>query len=218
MAPSPHGPYLEDGYAKRLPGYWSWTFPSTAVPRTSAAWLYAQFVTSKTVSLRSKSIVRLTFIRESDIRHPFLPRMPPAMGPGRVLPQPSPRGLTPTGTNVPDYPRMARLWWVHVGPPAARNRHRQPWTRWRWTWTRCSPTCREEGMPLYAAPEPRRDATQRLSARGAPWSRLANERPRGETIAHERLLQAWREGARAMKGPGIRPRAHPFGPGGFLPA
>jgi glycerol transport system substrate-binding protein len=40
----------------------------------------------------------------------------------------------------------------------------------------------------------RRDAAQRLSNKGAPWQKLAIEKPKGETIAYERLLQAWKEG------------------------
>jgi glycerol transport system substrate-binding protein len=80
----------------------------------SAAWLYAQFVTSKTVSLR-KSIVGLTFIRESDIKHDYFTRNAARYG-GLVEFYRSPArvALTPTGTNVPDYPRMARLWWTNV--------------------------------------------------------------------------------------------------------
>ena len=39
-----------------------------------------------------------------------------------------------------------------------------------------------------------RDPAHYLSSKGAPWSRLADERPPGATIAYEKLLQAWREG------------------------
>ena len=38
------------------------------------------------------------------------------------------------------------------------------------------------------------DAGRRLSHKGAPWLKLDDEKPRGETIAYERLLQAWKEG------------------------
>jgi glycerol transport system substrate-binding protein len=41
---------------------------------------------------------------------------------------------------------------------------------------------------------PKRDPAHYLSSKGAPWSRLADERPPGATIAYEKLLQAWREG------------------------
>ena len=47
----------------------SWTlFESTPVDRRKAAWLYAQFVVSKTVDVK-KSHVGLTFIRDSSVNH-----------------------------------------------------------------------------------------------------------------------------------------------------
>ena len=59
------GPVLGGGHEARLPGRGSWTlFKSTPVNRRKAAWLYAQFVVSKTVTLK-KSHVGLTFIRDS---------------------------------------------------------------------------------------------------------------------------------------------------------
>ena len=33
-----------------------------------------------------------------------------------------------------------------------------------------------------------------LSDKGAPWKKLANEKPKGETIAYETLLNAWKNG------------------------
>jgi len=33
-----------------------------------------------------------------------------------------------------------------------------------------------------------------LTSKGAPWQALSNEKPPGETIPYERLLQAWKEG------------------------
>jgi glycerol transport system substrate-binding protein len=33
-----------------------------------------------------------------------------------------------------------------------------------------------------------------LSANRAPWAKLANEKPKGQTIAYDRLLQAWKDG------------------------
>ena len=68
MAPSPHGPYWEEGQKLGYQDAGSWTlFKSTPVDRRKAAWLYAQFVVAKTVSLK-KTHVGLTPIRDSDIR------------------------------------------------------------------------------------------------------------------------------------------------------
>ena len=68
MAPSPHGSVLEGRHEGRLPG--RRLVDALEVDpddRRKAAWLYLQFIVSKTVSLK-KSHVGLTFIRESDIR------------------------------------------------------------------------------------------------------------------------------------------------------
>jgi glycerol transport system substrate-binding protein len=53
MAPSPHGAYWQEGTKVGYQDVGSWTLlKSTPVDRAQAAWLYAQFVTSKTVDLK----------------------------------------------------------------------------------------------------------------------------------------------------------------------
>ena len=197
MAPSPHGPYWKTGMQNGYQDVGAWTFlKSTPAQRMSAAWLYAQFVTSKTVSLR-KSIVGLTFIRQSDIKHDYFTRNAARYG-GLIEFYRSPARVawTPTGTNVPDYPRMARLWWTNVAtaihgdktPQAAMDSLAQAMDD-------VLADLQAAGM-RNCTPKlnPRRGASTYLSDRGAPWSKLANEKPRGETIAYEQLLQSWKEG------------------------
>jgi glycerol transport system substrate-binding protein len=126
MAPSPHGPYWKPGMQNGSQDVGSWTFFRATDPnRMAAAWLYAQFVTSKSVSLE-KSIVGLTFIGDSDIRSDYFTKNAAKYG-GLIEFDRSPARVawTPTGTNV---------------------------------------------------------------------SRLANEKPKDETIAYERLLEAWKQG------------------------
>jgi len=41
---------------------------------------------------------------------------------------------------------------------------------------------------------PKGDPAKWLSDKGAPWKKLANEKPKGETIQYDKLLQAWKEG------------------------
>ena len=38
------------------------------------------------------------------------------------------------------------------------------------------------------------DPNKWLSDQQAPWKKLANEKPKGETIAYDTLLQAWKAG------------------------
>jgi len=120
MAPSPHGVYWQEGMKLGYQDVGSWTLmQSTPVDRASAAWLYAQFVTSKTVDVK-KSHVGLTFARESTIRdQSFTDRAPQLGGLVEFYRSPARVQWSPTGTNVPDYPKLAQLWWQAIGDAAA---------------------------------------------------------------------------------------------------
>ena len=112
MAPSPHGPYWEEGQKVGYQDVGSWTIlKSTPVERAKAAWLYAQFVTSKTVDVK-KSDVGLTFIRDSTVRHQhFTERASKLGGLVEFYRSPDRVAWSPTGINVPDYPKLAQIWW-----------------------------------------------------------------------------------------------------------
>ena len=85
----------------------SWTFlTSTPLERRKAAWLYAQFVVSKSVSL-TKMIKGLTPIRDSDIRSAKMTELMPKYGGLIEFYRSKARtAWSPTGTNVPDYPGL----------------------------------------------------------------------------------------------------------------
>lgn len=197
MAPSPHGPYWKPGMQNGYQDVGSWTFfKSTPPDRRAAAWLYAQFVTSKTVSLK-KSITGLTFIRDSDIRHDYFTKNADKLG-GLIEFYRSPARVawTPTGTNVPDYPKLAQLWWKNVAtavtgektPQAAMDNLAEEMDQ---------VMARLERAGMKNCPpklNPKGDPAKWLSDKGAPWKKLDNEKPKGETIAYEKLLQAWKEG------------------------
>ena len=115
MAPGPNGPYWKQGMQNGYQDVGSWTFfKDHDASKTAAAWLYAQFVTAKTTSLK-KTVVGLTPIRESDIQSKTMTDMAPKLG-GLVEFYRSPARVawSPTGTNVPDYPKLAQLWWKNV--------------------------------------------------------------------------------------------------------
>ncbi|MDP3650809.1 MAG: ABC transporter substrate-binding protein [Rhodoferax sp.] len=197
MAPSPHGPYWKTGMQNGYQDVGAWTFLKSTPPlNMSAAWLYAQFVTSKTVSLR-KSVVGLTFIRESDIKHPYFTRHADRYG-GLIEFYRSPARVawTPTGTNVPDYPRMARLWWANVATAVSgKKTPQEAMDKLANEMDDVLTELQQAGMQ-HCTPRmnPKLDPARRLSAKGSPWQQLKDEKPLGETIPYEKLLKAWKEG------------------------
>lgn len=198
MAPSPHGPYWEEGQKLGYQDAGSWTLlNSTPVDRRKAAWLFAQFTVSKTVSLK-KSHVGLTIIRDSDINHQsFTDRADNLGGLVEFYRSPARVAWTPSGTNVPDYPKLAQLWWQNIGEAVsgevtvdtamdnlAREQDRVMERLARsGAQGECGPKLNEE-----------RDASYWLGQPGAPKAKLANEKPQGQTVKYDDLIKAWREG------------------------
>ena len=197
MAPSPHGPYWSDGMKLGYQDTGAWTFlASTPLERRKAAWLYAQFVVAKTISLK-KTIVGLTPIRDSDLRSQEMTDLAPKLGglvefyrsPARTL-------WTPTGTNVPDYPKLAQLWWANVAnavsgevsPQTAMDALAAQQDRVLERIERHGvqgdggPQLNEERAPEYWLSQP-----------GSPKAKLANEKPQGETVAYDELIKVWAE-------------------------
>ncbi len=198
MAPSPHGPYWEEGMKLGYQDVGSWTLlKSTPVERAQAAWLYAQFTVAKTTSLK-KTHVGLTPIRNSDINdESFTERAPKLGGLVEFYRSPARVAWTPTGVNVPDYPRLAQLWWANVAeavtgektPQAAMDslaaQQDQVMARLERANVQgeCGPKLNEEQDPEYWFSQP-----------GAPKPRLENEKPQGVTVDYDLLLQAWVDG------------------------
>ncbi len=196
MAPGPVGAYWKPGMQNGYQDVGAWTFFKNHHPdRLAAAWLYAQFVTSKTVSLK-KSITGLTFIRNSDIRHDYFTQNAAKYG-GLIEFYRSPARVawTPTGTNVPDYPKLSSLWWKNIATAVTGEKTPQA----------AMDTLAEEMDQVMASLEqagmhkcpprlnPKSDSKQWLDDFAAPRKKLDNENPPGQTISYEKLLQAWRE-------------------------
>ena len=199
MAPSPHGPYWEEGMKVGYQDVGSWTFlKSTPEDRMKAAWLYAQFVTSKTVDTK-KSQVGLTFIRDSSVRdESFTERAPKLGGLVEFYRSPDRTRWTPTGINVPDYPKLAQLWWQQIGDvnsgtftaQEAMDRLASEMDQVMAGMQRA-----DERANVYGGCGPRlneeRDAQYWYDQPGAPKPKLENEKPKGETIAYEDIIKQW---------------------------
>jgi glycerol transport system substrate-binding protein len=201
MAPSPHGPYWAEGSQRGYQDVGSWTlFNSTPVDRRKAAWLYAQFVVSKTVDTK-KSHVGLTFIRDSTVRHEsFTERAPKLGGMIEFYRSPDRIAWTPTGINVPDYPKLAQLFWQNIGdvnsgaftPQEAMNRLAGEMDD-----LMARMQAADEATGTYGGCGPRLnpvvDESEWLNKAGAPWAKLENEKEPGQTVAYDELVSRWTE-------------------------
>jgi glycerol transport system substrate-binding protein len=200
MAPSPHGVYWKDGMKLGYQDVGSWTLmKSTPTDRAKAAWLYAQFVTSKTVDVK-KSQVGLTFIRESTIRDKsFTDRAPQLGGLIEFYRSPARVQWTPTGTNVPDYPKLAQLWWQNIGDASSGAKTPQQAMD-----ALCADQEKVLGRlqaagvqgdrgPLLADEHDLKYWNADAVAKGnlAPQLAIANEKEQGVTVNYDELLKSW---------------------------
>ncbi len=195
MAPSPHGAYWEDGMKVGYQDAGSWTLmQSTPVDRAKAAWLYAQFVVSKTVDVK-KSHVGLTFIRESTIQdQSFTDRAPKLGGLVEFYRSPARVQWSPTGTNVPDYPKLAQLWWQNIGDAMSGAKTAQE---------ALDSLCADQEKVLSRLERAgvqgdlgpvmndEVDPNEWLSKPGAPKAALANEDSEPMTISYDELIKSW---------------------------
>jgi glycerol transport system substrate-binding protein len=198
VAPSPHGAYWRPGMKLGYQDCGAWTLPaSTPVPRRQAAWLYAQFTTCKTVSLK-KTLVGLTPIRQSDIASQAMGDAAARLaGMVEFYRSPARVAWTPTGVNVPHYPHLAQVWWtriaqaVHGGADPQRVMDSLA-------------AAQDEVMARLAQAKlldrcepkigPAQDPQVWLERPGAPKPKSAEEEGPGQTIAYERLIERWRAG------------------------
>ncbi len=199
MAPSPHGPYWKEGQKVGYQDVGSWTIlKSTPTDRAKAAWLYAQFVVSKTVDTK-KSHVGLTFARNSTVNHASFTERAPKLG-GLVEFYRSPDRVrwSPTGINVPDYPKLAQLWWQQIGdvnsgaftPQEAMDRLAGEMDQ-----IMARMQAADEANKTYGGCGPRlneaKDASEWLGKENGPKAKLENEKEPGQTMAYEEIVKRW---------------------------
>ena len=191
MAPSPHGAYWKEGMKLGYQDVGCWTMLKYApLERVKAGWLYAQFCVSKTVTLK-KSITSLHIIRESDVWSDAMTELAPKVG-GLVefYRSPARKLWTPTGVNVPEYGKLAQVWWQNVSRAISGESTPQQamdglardqdaiMTRLERSGAQgaLGPKMNEERDPEYWYARAEKDGNL------APQRKLANEKPQGETV------------------------------------
>jgi glycerol transport system substrate-binding protein len=149
-----------------------------------------------------KSHTGLTFIRDTTINHESFTERAPALG-GVVEFYRSPDRVrwSPTGINVPDYPKLAQIWWQQIGdvnsgaftPQEAMDRLAEEMDI---TMARMQEA--DVAANVYGGCGPRlnepQDPSVWLGRADGPKAALENEDPQGETIPYEELLAKWAAG------------------------
>ncbi|KZL05140.1 hypothetical protein PsAD2_04495 [Pseudovibrio axinellae] len=200
MAPSPKGAYWEEGMKLGYQDAGSWTLmKSTPTDKAKAAWLYAQFTVAKTTSLK-KSHVGLTFVRDSDVRDASFTERAPKLG-GLVEFYRSPARVqwTPTGTNVPDYPKLAQLWWQNIGDASSGAKSPQEaMTALAAAQDKVLGRLERAGVQGECGPKLNevKDRDFWLNQPGAPKAKLANEKPTPITVDYDELIKSWADASK----------------------
>jgi len=195
MAPSPHGPYWEEGMKLGYQDAGGWTlFRHTDPKRRKAAWLYAQFTVAKTTSLK-KTMEGLTPIRESDIEsEAFGDRSEELGGLVEFYRSPARERWTPTGINVPDYAKMSPLWWKNIQKAASGElTPRKALDGLAEAQDQALRELERNNQQSYCRPSLYVDRGRDfwLSQPGAPKPKLENEKPQGATIRYDELIERW---------------------------
>jgi glycerol transport system substrate-binding protein len=199
MAPSPHGVYYKEGQKVGYQDVGSWTIlKSVPTDRAKAAWLYAQFAVSKTVDVK-KSQVGLTFIRNSTANHQsFTDRASKLGGLVEFYRSKDRVRWSPTGINVPDYPKLAQLWWQQIGdvnsgaftPQEAMDRLASEMDQ-----IMGRMQAADEANKTYGGCGPRlnepKDAAEWLGKADGPKAKIENEKEQGVTVAYDEIIKQW---------------------------
>jgi len=193
LAPSPRGQYWQPGMKSGYQDAGSWTFLySTPKKQREAAWLYAQFTVSKTVSF-DKLLNGFTPIRHTDVHSDRFAELKPKLG-GLVefYQSPAKHVWTPSGVNIPDYSTMAAMWWQHIGDylysdmtaQQTLNQLAGKFDQHLATLSidsslRCRPQVNKEKPDDYWLNQP-----------GSPWPKQ-NQTPQGKTLPFSEVYEVW---------------------------
>jgi glycerol transport system substrate-binding protein len=190
VAPTPHGRYWQEGMKVGYQDAGSWTLPkSIKGSKRNAAWLWAQFCVSKTVSV-DKFIVGGTPVRKSTLQSKYVQANKKQWG-GVVEFYTSDQVSlwTDTGHNVPHYPLLSKIWWPQIslaikGEQTAKQSmnniaSRQDSILSKLTMTKLSPRLNK----------PEAESAW-LNRPGAPKREKARSKPM--TIPYAKLIQQWK--------------------------
>jgi len=192
VAPTPHGKYWDEGMKVGYQDAGSWTILKDSVKgdNRAAAWLWAQFASSKTVAV-DKFIVGRTPVRKSTVNSDYCTEAEKNVKYGGIVTfykSPVEYMWTDTGPNVPHYPLLAEQWWKNIAtavtgdttPEESMNQLAEDMDRLmgQMNLKQFSPQLNEERDPEYWLNQP-----------GAPKAERPDEEPK--TVPYDDLLAEW---------------------------
>jgi glycerol transport system substrate-binding protein len=194
VAPTPHGKYWDEGMKVGYQDAGSWTILKNSVKGKDrdAAWLWAQFCVSKTVSLK-KFLVGRTPVRKSTVFSDYLAEEEKKGTYGGIVTfykSPVEHMWTDSGPNVPHYPLLAEQWWKNVA--LAVTGEATPQQAMDNLANTMDQLMGKLNLPKYSPKlNEKKSADYWLNQPGSPKA----ERPdqKGKTMAYDELLKMWRK-------------------------
>lgn len=191
VAPTPHGRYWEEGMKVGYQDAGSWTILQNSVEgdHRKAAWLWAQFCVSKTVSLK-KFNTGFTPVRHSTVNSEYWDEHEGSLG-GIVTFYRSPMisMWTDSGLNVPHYPLLAEQWWDWIS--RAVTEELTPQEAMDGLAATMDDLMSKMRLPRYSPIlNEKQPAEYWLSQPGAPKAERPPEEPK--TIPYDELIQQWK--------------------------
>ncbi len=192
VAPTPHGKYWDEGMKIGYQDAGSWTILKKSVEGDDrkAAWLWAQFCISKSVSLK-KFLVGKTPIRKSTVNSDYLAEREGDFGGLITFYKSSAESMwTDSGPNVPHYPVLAEQWWQNIAPAVTGDVTPQEAMdnigtamddlMGKMQLEKFSPKLNEEKSREFWLNQP-----------GAPKPERPDQKPK--TMAYEELVESWKQ-------------------------
>jgi glycerol transport system substrate-binding protein len=99
---------------------------------------------------------------------------------------------TPTGLNVPDYAKLAQLWWQNIGEAVAGEvTPETALDNLAKAQDEVMERIGRSGLQGECGPKlnPEKPAAEWLSDAHAPWKKLANEKPPGKTMPYDEIMK-----------------------------
>ncbi len=199
LAPQPHGKYWKKGMKVGYQDAGSLSIPVDVKDKDrAAAWLWGQFMVSKTVSLK-KLIVGNTPIRKSDLYSPYWTKETEKKYGGLLefYRAPVHKLFTDTGLNVPDYPLLQEQWWHYVS--MAVTGEKTPQEAMDGLAKKQDELMGKLKLPLYSPKlNPLKDKEYWFNQPDGP-AREMKDREKPETIDYDVMVKQWKEEAAKEK-------------------